>query len=288
MTLTGNEELKHLRHNFLLEVSFNAIWSASPILCVLGESLISLSLRIYADATISVSFYVYTKVMGQELTPSTAFASLAVWNELRFALNCVPDTLVQAIQCIVSLRRIEAYLNSDEVSDEEDNRMGVPPPSEDGEEVAFKNATVTWPSTKDVKIVYEVGAATPKNAFELQDIDVKFPTHKMSLVCGSLGSGKTLLLLGTSPYIVSESSIDERGCSSTGRSRRPRRSSHLPPLFTRRHQSPQHRMGQVAERGELDSSESNGVRSSVGVVAECDDQEQHSLWIAVSPRLSLL
>lgn len=200
--MAGNEELKHLRHNFLLEVSFNAIWSASPILCVLGE-FFSSDFLIYADMPHTVSFYVYTKVMGQELTPSTAFASLAVWNELRFALNCVPDTLVQAIQCIVSLRRIEAYLNSDEVNDEEDTRLGVPPPSEEGQEVAFRNATVTWPSMKDVKVVYEVGAATPKNAFELQDIDVKFPTHKMSLVCGSLGSGKTLLLLGMFPCIIS-------------------------------------------------------------------------------------
>lgn len=64
---TGGEELKHLRHNFLLEVAFNAIWGISPILCVL------------------VSFYVYTSpsFMGQELSPSIAFASLAVWNELR-------------------------------------------------------------------------------------------------------------------------------------------------------------------------------------------------------------
>ena len=36
--MTGAEELKHLRRNFMLEVSFNAIWSASPILCVLGTS----------------------------------------------------------------------------------------------------------------------------------------------------------------------------------------------------------------------------------------------------------
>jgi len=73
----GNEELKHLRHNFLLEVVFDAIWSVSPILCVL------------------VSFYVFTSVMERELTPSIAFASLAVWNELR----CVraPRKLVKGL-----------------------------------------------------------------------------------------------------------------------------------------------------------------------------------------------
>lgn len=81
-----SEELKQLRRNFLLEVAFNAIWSVSPILCVL------------------VSFYVYTTVMGQELTPSVAFASLAVWNELRFALNSIPEILVNvSLHCPRSL-----------------------------------------------------------------------------------------------------------------------------------------------------------------------------------------
>ncbi|KAK4700303.1 hypothetical protein P7C70_g5949, partial [Phenoliferia sp. Uapishka_3] len=173
------EELRHLRRNFMLEVSFNAIWSASPILCVL------------------VSFYVFTKIMGRELTPSTAFASLAVWNELRFALNGIPDILVQAIQCLVSLRRIEKYLDTAEVS-------LTPSEAENAEEepdkdpvIAFQNATVTWPSTaeKEEPEERQLGAATPSNAFELQDLTVRFPIGEMSLVCGSLGSGKTLLLL---------------------------------------------------------------------------------------------
>lgn len=36
-----------------------------------------------SDRTITVSFWVFTGPMGRELTPSIAFASLAVWNELR-------------------------------------------------------------------------------------------------------------------------------------------------------------------------------------------------------------
>jgi hypothetical protein len=58
-------ELAQLRWNYLLEVSFQAIWSISPILCIL------------------VSFWAYTSplLMHKTLTPSVAFASLAVWNE---------------------------------------------------------------------------------------------------------------------------------------------------------------------------------------------------------------
>ena len=58
------EELKQQRYIYLLEVAFNFIWGSSPVACVV------------------VSFYVYTKIMGRDLTPSIAFTSLAVFHEL--------------------------------------------------------------------------------------------------------------------------------------------------------------------------------------------------------------
>lgn len=82
------EELRQQRKNYFLEVAFNFIWGASPIACVL------------------VSFFVYVKIMGQPLTPSTAFTSLAVFHELEYAINVLPDTFISALQCFVSLRRI--------------------------------------------------------------------------------------------------------------------------------------------------------------------------------------
>ncbi|KAM0789106.1 hypothetical protein ACM66B_003161 [Microbotryomycetes sp. NB124-2] len=177
-------ELGHLRRNFLLEVAFNGIWSVSPILCVL------------------VSFYVYVVVMKQELTPSKAFASLAVWNELRFALNVIPEIVVDAIQCLTSLRRIDVYLHTPEVSMSPGapNLANIEPvPVEN--RIAFNSATVTWPrqaedaSTKDADTAPS-GTLTPApRGFELQDIDAMFPIGEMSLICGSLGAGKTLMLL---------------------------------------------------------------------------------------------
>lgn len=82
------EELRQQKKNYFLEVAFNFIWGASPIACVL------------------VSFFVYVKIMGQPLTPSTAFTSLAVFHELEYAINVLPDTFISALQCFVSLRRI--------------------------------------------------------------------------------------------------------------------------------------------------------------------------------------
>ncbi|GAA5957081.1 hypothetical protein JCM21900_000787 [Sporobolomyces salmonicolor] len=170
-------ELTQLRRNFFLEVSFQAIWSISPILCVL------------------VSFWAYTSpaLMGKTLTPSTAFASLAVWNELRFALNIIPDIVVNGLQCIVSLRRIERYLGEPEV-----DLVPSLPSNEEAEEppIAFRKATVTWPQVDlEKKDEAETPNSTGMKAFELQEVEVEFPKGEMSLICGRLGSGKTLMLL---------------------------------------------------------------------------------------------
>jgi hypothetical protein len=40
----------------------------------------------------------FTLVREQRLTPSIAFTSVAVFNELRFALNALPETFIQVLQ----------------------------------------------------------------------------------------------------------------------------------------------------------------------------------------------
>lgn len=40
----------------------------------------------------------YTLVAGKTLTPSVAFTSIAVFDELRFALANLPETFLQALQ----------------------------------------------------------------------------------------------------------------------------------------------------------------------------------------------
>ena len=40
----------------------------------------------------------FTLVSGRTLTPSIAFTSIAVFAELRYALNALPETFIQALQ----------------------------------------------------------------------------------------------------------------------------------------------------------------------------------------------
>jgi excinuclease UvrABC ATPase subunit len=61
---------------------------------------------------------------------------------------------------------------------------------------------VTWPQdrarsgTSSTSAMSSV-STTPKTKFMLTDLNIDFPRGELTLVCGKLGSGKTLLLLGT-------------------------------------------------------------------------------------------
>ncbi|CAD6588427.1 MAG: hypothetical protein CYPHOPRED_004384 [Cyphobasidiales sp. Tagirdzhanova-0007] len=192
------EEIRQQRNNYLLHVAFNFVWGASPVACVL------------------VSFLVFTKGMHRDLTPSVAFTSLAIFNELRYATNVLPYMFITTSQGIVSLKRIEKHLGLADVENIGTDAQLValqghvefPDPAPP---VAFVNATITW-STAEVKGGGSSGCAsgtrTPglgnvnsarKNMggrkFAVTDLMVDFPVGELSLVCGPLGSGKTLLLL---------------------------------------------------------------------------------------------
>ena len=60
----------------------------------------------------------------------------------------------------------------------------------------MQNATVTWPQDRARSASNaSSAAATPKTKFVLMDLSITFPQGELSLICGKLGSGKTLLLL---------------------------------------------------------------------------------------------
>lgn len=67
-------------------------------------------------------------------------------------------------------------------------------------QIALQSATITWPQDRTEGRSRSVGpsaAATPSLAgkFVLRDLSISIPMGEMTLVCGKLGSGKSLLLL---------------------------------------------------------------------------------------------
>ena len=63
----------------------------------------------------------------------------------------------------------------------------------------MQSATITWPQNRIRSTSAGTSVApTPRNKFILMDMSMVFPQGELSLICGKLGSGKTLLLLGVS------------------------------------------------------------------------------------------
>ena len=94
------------------------------------------------------------------------------------------------------MRRIEKYLHGAEVAH-------VTPLDSTQNKIALQSATITWPQDRiRGSSTAPSAASTPKHKFVLVDLSLEFPQGELSLICGKLGSGKTLLLLGTSCRIV--------------------------------------------------------------------------------------
>ncbi|KAI7862036.1 P-loop containing nucleoside triphosphate hydrolase protein [Spinellus fusiger] len=171
------EEIKHLRTVYILEVLFGLLWQGSPILVTI------------------ISFWSFTKLEGNELTAPIAFTAVSIFNELRFALNVLPETFIESLQALTSVCRIQKYLDEPEISQPAPLNLNVPV------EIGFQDATITWKSTASSSsssvdtTVSDTTASSDDSRFLLKDLSFQFPDTKLSLICGTTGSGKTLLML---------------------------------------------------------------------------------------------
>lgn len=94
----------------------------------------------------------------------------------------MPSTLQALLQAKVSLDRLTAYMNQPEID---------PPCEDSGGRIICDHATVGWPAGDDL--------TQASNAFTLKDLNFEPPQGQMTIVCGALGSGKTLFVSAAVP-----------------------------------------------------------------------------------------
>ncbi|KAH7922269.1 P-loop containing nucleoside triphosphate hydrolase protein [Leucogyrophana mollusca] len=189
-------------------VMFSALWTSAPILVSL------------------ISFFTYV-YRGNELTVATAFTSIALFQMIRQPLNIVPSFIVQALQTGVALKRIETYLNEDEVTEQVSSIKKARTPADsdsDDDGLGVENGTFKWnevpeetkaddgklkgktdngnskASTDDSDTAVDSESVTAAlenedHRFELRDISVRFPEGELSVITGPTASGKTALLM---------------------------------------------------------------------------------------------
>lgn len=138
-----------------------------------------------------VTFTVHTKVLKRPLDPETAFTSLSIFQLLKFPLDALPDLLINILSSLVSVRRIDKFLQEDETEKYEQLLRT----DEDGdleEDVAGDRPVVGF---QDASFTFTSEEALDSNSFILKDLNLSFPTEALSIIAGPVGSGKTALLL---------------------------------------------------------------------------------------------
>ncbi|OAD72486.1 hypothetical protein PHYBLDRAFT_65471 [Phycomyces blakesleeanus NRRL 1555(-)] len=152
---TKNFEIGYLKLIYLSNVLFNFVWKGSPLLVTL------------------VSFWSFTSLQGNPLTAATAFTSIAVFNELRYALNALPELFIQLGQISVSIKRIEEYLNEEEITQP--------------------------PLNSIVPRVYQKDLSRPTHCLKALFSRILISSSRknaLTLISGATGAGKSLMLLG--------------------------------------------------------------------------------------------
>lgn len=167
-------ELNCIWSAFVNDTMLLACWITSPIM------LAAVSLAVYA-------------ALNDKLEPSTAFVSLGVFKALEVTLSIVPELTTDLLDAWVSVKRIDTYLQSPEIS-----RV-----TKNSDVISFENASIAWPSDNTEE---------DPDRFILRDVNVTFPKGELSVISGKTGSGKSLMLaaiLGEIDIIEGSISVPE-------------------------------------------------------------------------------
>ncbi|KAM3511633.1 hypothetical protein MY11210_004717 [Beauveria gryllotalpidicola] len=141
----------------------------------IAMSLLSLAVNLSPVLLVSTALSVYAYETGH-LSSSMAFLALNLFDSLYIAFQELPSRFTEARVSWSSCKLLHRYL-----SEPERERLAVP---SDG--LRLENATISWDTQNP-------NSATQAD-FTLSQVSLDFPPNALSIVTGSTGSGKSLLL----------------------------------------------------------------------------------------------
>lgn len=163
------------------------------------------------------TFVFFTTMMGHTLEPATAFVTIDVFRRVQSGLDMIPQAVDVVLSTKIALDRLKLYLNQPEVVVRADDIS-------DGM-IAMDSATFTWPRGEVSSDETETEA---QPVFRLRRVTLSLPEGRLTLVCGPLGSGKTL-------FVSVLNSLPNPDPCSSWRSQARRRTHHLPAVPARHH-----------------------------------------------------
>uniref|UniRef100_A0AAG5CVY7 ABC-type glutathione-S-conjugate transporter n=1 Tax=Anopheles atroparvus TaxID=41427 RepID=A0AAG5CVY7_ANOAO len=151
-----DKEVKVLKHAAYLNAGTSFIWSCAPFLV----SIISFATYVLSDDS-------------HTLTPVKAFVCITLFDILRMPLVMLPVLIVYAIQTSVSVKRINKFLNQEELDPDNvqhDEKESAP--------LLIENGVFSWGGEETT----------------LKNINVRVEKSQIVAVVGTVGSGKSSLL----------------------------------------------------------------------------------------------
>ncbi|XP_006972048.1 ATP-binding cassette sub-family C member 3 [Peromyscus maniculatus bairdii] len=151
-------ELQLLRKGAYLQAISTFIWVCTPFLV----TLITLGVYVCVDE-------------NNVLDAEKAFVSLSLFNILKIPLNMLPQLISGLTQASVSLKRIQDFLNQDELDPQCVERKTIAP----GQAITIQNGTFTW--AQDLPPT-------------LHSLNIQIPKGALVAVVGPVGCGKSSLV----------------------------------------------------------------------------------------------
>ncbi|CAG0921145.1 unnamed protein product, partial [Notodromas monacha] len=154
------KEIEILRKDAFLNAINNFVWICAPYMV----SLVTFATFVLSDDE-------------NVLDATTAFVSIALFNILRFPMALVPFLVASFVQASVSVKRVEKFLNSEEIDPNATQRL-------------LDDEKVEYP----IKVSQASFSWCVDEAAVLTDIDVEIPKGKLTAIVGPVGCGKSSLL----------------------------------------------------------------------------------------------
>uniref|UniRef100_T1K4Y0 ABC-type glutathione-S-conjugate transporter n=1 Tax=Tetranychus urticae TaxID=32264 RepID=T1K4Y0_TETUR len=180
-----HKELTHLKRLSYLECATSFLWICSP-------ALVSVA-----------TFAAYVLIQGETLTASKAFVSLFLLQILQAPVTMLPDLLSMYIRASVSVRRINKFLNRDDLDQYVTRNDEIDAISIDSAYFKWNKKTEENEETKSKTTRKpEIGEDEPKDVCTnllndepaLKNINMSVKTGSFVAIIGSVGSGKSSLL----------------------------------------------------------------------------------------------
>ncbi|GJJ68246.1 ATP-binding cassette, subfamily C (CFTR/MRP), member 1 [Entomortierella parvispora] len=138
-----------------------------------------------------------------KLTPQTVFVSMTLFGMLRGPIASLSDATTTTISVVVGTRRIQEFLLSEEVDEDEILRFRNPPQNPNDPSVLIQDASFTWAdrsvdaqdegsSTEHTGLLADFDGH-PSEPPTLQNLDLAIPQGSLTAVVGRVAQGKSSL-----------------------------------------------------------------------------------------------